>query len=191
MLFGNLPVFCLQITSRNPSETDRQGLRKKASCSQIDVFQPRNQIAKNSGKNGKIQIFTFPISLPLWPQRHLRPLRGPQGLLTSLPGILLSGEINTRGIYRQACAGESQQTVSANSKLEMALGPLLNLLFSCDVGVAVPLLRGTIEEVSLFSCHLVGSGHRTPNSKGTQVSLHASRVFLQSQISTKTFLPDD
>ena len=135
-------------------------------------------IAKNADKNGKIQLFTFPTSLPLWPQRSLRSLVGPQGLLTSLPGYLLSGEIDTREFYRQACAGGSQQAVSAKGKLETPLGLVLNLLFSCDVGVAVPLLAGTIDVVSLFSWHLVGSGLGSPNSRGTQVSFHASSMFL-------------
>ena len=66
------------------------------------------------------------------------------------------------------------------------LGLVLNLLFSRDIRVAVPFPGGTIE-VNLFSWHLVGSGHGTPSSRGTQVSFHASRVFTISKTPTRTF----
>lgn len=95
-----------------------------------------------------------------------------------MPWFLLPGERNTREIYGQAHAGGSQQAVSAKGKLETPLGAVLNLLFSCDVGAAVPHLGVTIGEVSFFSWHLVGSGHRTPNSRGTQASFNASGASL-------------
>lgn len=157
-------------------EETEQGLRKEALWLWTDVFPLGNlQIRPNSQsapKNGKIQPYTIPIFLPIWPQRSLtEPLVEAQNLLPLLPGMLLSGEINTREIYEQACAGGSQQAVSTNGKLEALLGLVLNLLFSCDVRVAVPLLGVTIDEVSIFSWHLVGSGHRTPNRRSMWASL--------------------
>lgn len=52
-----------------------------------------------------------------------------------------------------ACVGRSQQALPANGKLESAEGLLINLLFSSDIRVAVPLLGVT--EVILFSWHCV------------------------------------
>lgn len=52
--------------------------------------------------------------------------------------------------------------MSANGKLETPLGSVLNLLFSCDVGVVVPLLGVAKNEVSLFFWHLMGTVHRIP-----------------------------
>lgn len=116
-------------------------------------------MAQNVDRNSKIQLFIILISLPVWPKRSLSE---PPCRTLSSPFIVnvftLWGDKH-REMCRQACIGGNQQS----SKLKTLLGLVLNLLFSCNVRMTVPLPGVTIDEVSLFLWHLVGSRHRTPN----------------------------
>lgn len=113
LLFGNWPLFCLQTTSRS-LRWDRTWLKERDNLLPDMFFSlgtySKARTAKNAGKNGQIQLLIIPISLPIQPQRSFcELLLEPQSLLASLSWFLPFGEMNTREIYEQPCAGGSQR----------------------------------------------------------------------------------
>ena len=126
--------------------------------------------------------FPQPALLALAPHErvHLAGATAPAGVAPGPSSDHTSAEEALAAFTAEHVVVEARGCVSKRQTVT-PLGLDLNLLFSRDIRVAVPFPGGTIEEVSLFSWHLVGSGHGTPSSRGTEVSFHASRVFLPSQ----------